>query len=509
MRRGRGESSHGRQAGARRAAVWDLAGSWDRFSPAPARTPPMQHSAEIARIHRVTRPFGHARLAAFFLVLALLAGLAGARLGPLLGAGPGWSAGLAAGLCALLGFAGVLAHRLRTSRIRWRETAAFLERIRSESERYRALLEGAADMLLVVEPASGRLRECNALARTTLGIRAPAEGAGLLAELLEPGAAALLAELASAASSGATAELSLRSSGGERLLVAARSARIRSGEEELALLSLRDVTAERAMQRELSVRERLSSIGMMTAGVAHDLANPLAGIANYLSLLGRPGLSEEARARYLARVEEGIGRIRGLAQELLRFARPQGEERAVALSEIVGRALHLASFAPDVQRVRVETSGIDESLHVLGDAGRLEQVVFNLLTNAGAALRERESGRIELSARSCDAPGGSAEVELVVADDGPGIAPEDLERIFDPFFSRSGGAGIGLALCCATVAAHGGRLSAANRPEGGAELRMRLPAAPRAPRSQPGEEERAPPSEDTRGAAGARSARVR
>lgn len=469
----------------------------------------MQRSAEIARIHRVTRPFGHARLAAFFLGLGLLAGLAGARLGPLLGAGPGWSAGLSAALCATLGFTGVLVHRLRTSPIRWQETAHYLERIRSESERYRALLEGAADMLLVVEPASGRLRECNALARNTLGIHAPADGTVLLSELLEPGAVALLTELANAASSGATAELALRSAGGELLRVAARSARIRSGEEELTLLSLRDVTAERALERELSVRERLSSIGMMTAGVAHDLANPLAGIANYLSLLRRSGLSEEAHARYLARVEEGIGRIRGLAQELLRFARPQGEESVVALAEIVDRALHLASFAPDVQRVQVETSGLDESLRVLGDAGRLEQVVFNLLTNAGAALREREGGRIEVRARSCEGPGGTAEVELVVADDGPGIAPEDLERIFDPFFSRSGGAGLGLALCYATVAAHGGRLSAANRPGGGAELGMRLPAAPRAAESRPAGEDRPPPAADAKGAAAVPPARIR
>jgi K+-sensing histidine kinase KdpD len=125
--------------------------------------------------------------------------------------------------------------------------------------------------------------------------------------------------------------------------------------------------------------------------------------------------------------------------------------------------------------------GLEKPRIVQGDAGRLEQVVFNLLLNASVAMKGR--GRIVIRA-SCE-EGDSPAVVLTVADDGPGIAPEHIEHIFDPFFTLGGGTGLGLSIVFGIVQAHGGTISAKNRAEGGAEFTLRFPAPLRTPQEQP------------------------
>jgi signal transduction histidine kinase len=123
-----------------------------------------------------------------------------------------------------------------------------------------------------------------------------------------------------------------------------------------------------------------------------------------------------------------------------------------------------------LKEVALETHGLERPLWLFGDAGRLEQVLVNLLLNAGKAQQGR--GRIALRARAL--PGENA-LELAVEDSGPGIPPASLARIFDPFFGSGDGAGLGLAVSYGIVRAHGGTIAAENRPEGGARFLVRLP----------------------------------
>lgn len=421
-------------------------------------------------------PFQHARLVLFFAGLASLVTLLGiARLrdlGP--AAGPAAAeTTLTVAVCAtaLLGFAGVFVHRLRILPLRFQETERYLAAIERESRKYRALMEGAADMLVLVDPDSGRLSEWNARARGALdlgdgraaGLERLAEGRDL--ERLK----AAVAQAAGAEGGMTTLDgLTIRAVGGGRLAADVRLASIPLADERAVLVALRDVTRQKAIEQELAVRERLSSLGLLTAGVAHEINNPLEGIANYLRLAARPELAPEARAVHLEGVRQGFERIRDLVRELLRFARPQAAEGAADLAESVRRAMRLAAYSPDLAEVEILSEGLDAPLEVTGDAGRLEQVVFNLLLNAGAAMGGR--GRVRVRARRQSA----GTVELAVEDEGPGIAPEHLERIFDPFFSTRGSTGLGLSVSYGIVRAHGGELLAANRPEGGASFRMRL-----------------------------------
>jgi C4-dicarboxylate-specific signal transduction histidine kinase len=387
-----------------------------------------------------------------------------------------------AAVTVLLALASLAAYRVSLRSVRLHEAERFLAQIRAESAKYRALMDGAADAVLIVDAQRGSVRELNARARELL---AAAQG-DVLAECFEPESrAALAAALTRAAqapgASVAEPELRARGAGGAVLLVDARLAAIDIEGARVVELALRDLTREREVERQLRIAERMGSLGMLTAGVAHEINNPLEGIANYLALLERPNLDEEQRARYLERIRHGFARIRDIVRELLSFARPGvGGERA-ELSEVVRRALELLRFTKDFGALAIELEGLEQPLHVSGDSGRLEQVLLNVLLNAARAMGGR--GRIRIRAER-----GEGCVLLYVEDEGPGIPEQHLAHIFDPFFTTTQGTGLGLAVSYGIARDCGGSLQARNLPGGGAQLCLRLPlidsasaAAPRAP----------------------------
>ncbi|MCE9595296.1 MAG: PAS domain S-box protein [Planctomycetes bacterium] len=377
---------------------------------------------------------------------------------------------------ATLGFAGVLFHRIKINRWRWRETQEYLARIRRESAKYRTVLEGAADALLLVDPVDASVHELNAAARALLGLDASAVGASLTASIVEDDRERVLAALKRALEVGgepvALGELGLRAKDGRRLTVDARAAGIELGDGRAVLIALRDLSVQKQMERKLQIHERLSSLGLLTAGVAHEINNPLEGIGNYLTLLERDALEPEQRARYLANVRHGFGRIRDIARDLLRFARPSDSSERVDLVAAVERALELVKLSDRLRGVEVALDARERPLRVVGDAGRLEQVVVNLLINAATA--SGPNGHAWITVRRSE----DSRVELCVEDDGPGIPTEELARIFDPFVSSTGGTGLGLAVSYGIVSAHGGELVASNRAERGACFTLRLPWSP-------------------------------
>jgi signal transduction histidine kinase len=439
------------------------------------------------------QPFGHFRLTAFFLVVATGVAIftvfrASAHEGAFEREEAVRLAVESVVLCAVLTFAGVLFHRLRVIPLRWKETQEYLAAIRRESAKYRALMEGAADLLLVVEPRTGAVREAGARAREEFGLHeetALRGGADNIRACVAPEDGERLFAALARASEGPDARASLEdvrlvTARGEARIADARLAAVDVEHERLVQVSLRDVTHAREMERSLRVHERLSSIGLLTAGVAHEINNPLEGIGNYLKLLERHDLPPDQRAKYLDLVRHGFARIGEIVRDLLHFARAQPGSGTADLAAAAGRAAKLAAYSEKLRGVEIAVGKPEKPLVVQGDEGRLEQVLVNLLLNAGAAMQGK--GRITVGVRHVPSTQGSRpEVELVVDDEGPGIKDADLARIFDPFFTTTGGTGLGLSVSYGIVAAHGGRIWAENRSEGGARFTIRLPARSDAP----------------------------
>lgn len=225
---------------------------------------------------------------------------------------------------------------------------------------------------------------------------------------------------------------------------------------------------------------RLATIGEMAAGVAHELNQPLTAIANYAHacerLLSRPGadLSEiRVAMREIAgqavRAGDTLRRLRSLAQ-----SQPTRRERADLNATI--DAIHDLILADGrVHRAQVRFRLAERLPPVSIDATQIQHVILNLIRNGLEAPAEASAPTRELTVRTGLAPDG--DVEITVLDNGPGLSPQALDRLFDPFFStKAEGTGLGLAISNTLVRAHGGSLSHRPNTPRGACFSVRLPA---------------------------------
>ena len=249
----------------------------------------------------------------------------------------------------------------------------------------------------------------------------------------------------------------------------------------------------RALQRELALASRLAAMGTLAAGVAHEVNNPLSAaladqamaLADVQDVLGRlrgsEPLDREAEARRLEGVVEELGnavegarRIARVVKELTIFARPSQARTRERLADIVAKAMHwLPASVHKVAKVSVEDGGAPE---IVASFGQIEQVVVNLVTNAAKATRPGKPGTIIVRF----GPGAPGMARLDVIDQGTGIDPEILGRLFDPFFTTNAagkGMGLGLAVCHSIVTSHGGTLAVESEVGRGSTFRIELPAA--------------------------------
>ncbi len=253
----------------------------------------------------------------------------------------------------------------------------------------------------------------------------------------------------------------------------------RSGIEVGTGAVLSDRTEAEAAARRLHLAGRLEAVGFLTAGIAHEVNNPLAYIRTNLGMLAKridPLDRDPETIEILQETQDGFERIARLVEQLRRFARndaPQSEWKPVGLAGVAERAASLARAGLRPEAIHIRARAVPP---VLGDEGQLVQVILNLLVNAVQA--DGENPRIEIEIVPSDRG-----VALAVLDRGPGIAPDQLAQLFDPFFTTKPpgqGTGLGLSLSWDIATAHGGRIDVANRPGGGAAFTLWLPAAPAA-----------------------------
>jgi len=239
----------------------------------------------------------------------------------------------------------------------------------------------------------------------------------------------------------------------------------------------RDVTAQRDLEVQLAASDRLASIGMIAAGVAHELNNPLAALIANLELL-----HEELRGgrRYseLDDAREAAGRLRAIVADISIFSRPHGDENtAVDLLGVLESSVRVA--ATETRHVATVHLERIEVPPVLGNAARLGQLFLNLLVNAAHAMPEGHASNNEIRVRAFVGEGPSAgRVIVEVKDTGVGMSPEVLRRMRDPFFTTKPigrGTGLGLAICQRIVDALGGELSAESVLGSGTTFRVALP----------------------------------
>jgi PAS domain S-box-containing protein len=242
------------------------------------------------------------------------------------------------------------------------------------------------------------------------------------------------------------------------------------------LCMLTDITEVAELREALARKRNLESLGEMSAGLAHEFKNALATLHGYAQLLQNSGLDAGVRAQSTMALLQEVRGLSEMVTSFLNFARPQTPDFGdVSLSELLDTcAADLRSFL-DARRVALVIEG--EFAEVRADERMLRQALANLMRNAAEAIPEENIERrvvVRGFIESDDA--GEAWVKLEVEDTGTGIAEDDLQRIFIPFFTtKSKGHGVGLALAHRVATDHGGTLSASNSSKGGAVFTLRLP----------------------------------
>jgi signal transduction histidine kinase len=229
------------------------------------------------------------------------------------------------------------------------------------------------------------------------------------------------------------------------------------------------------LSSELVHAEKLSAVGELASGVAHEINNPLTTILGLAQLLlSRTDVPAAIRER-IALVADEASRAAEIVQNLLMFARHYPpERRPCSLVDAVHRVIALKSYQLEHDKIRV-TVDMADCPTVWADENQMQQVLLNLVQNAHQAMA-RQPGERMLTVRLRPR---ERHVAIEVLDTGPGIAPHLLSRIFDPFFTTKPpgeGSGLGLSVSYGIVGQHGGRLYAENRPEGGAMFVVELPA---------------------------------
>jgi len=228
-------------------------------------------------------------------------------------------------------------------------------------------------------------------------------------------------------------------------------------------------------QAQLVRSEKLASVGKLTAGVSHEILNPLNIIMMSLQLMIKDPDSHPATTDQLRILQEQADRIAKITQNLLYFSRQrEPERRRIDLGEIVTQTLGLLERELTLDNIELDLKLAEGLPPVSADQHQLQQVVLNLLTNARDAMPK--GGRLSLSIEAVQTDGKKF-VKLRVEDTGEGIAPEHLGKLFDPFFTTKGegeGTGLGLSICQGIVDSHGGSIRAENVPGGGAAFIVRL-----------------------------------
>lgn len=233
-----------------------------------------------------------------------------------------------------------------------------------------------------------------------------------------------------------------------------------------------DIEQLQQLSSQLIRTEKLAAMGTLSAGVAHEVNNPLASISSLIQMMQAKTDLDESTREKLILISTQIRRITRVTKDMMDFARVRpAAKNPVGVNEIIETALRLASFDTSFQKLLVEKRTAENLPEIFADADQLQQVFLNLFLNARDAMPE--GGKLNIEANKT-----ADEIQIKIADSGNGIEQKDLKKIFDPFFttkSAGKGTGLGLAVCYGIITAHGGRIEVSSNDGNGTTFTIFLP----------------------------------
>ena len=237
-----------------------------------------------------------------------------------------------------------------------------------------------------------------------------------------------------------------------------------------------DITERIELERQLAQADKLSSIGLLAAGVAHEVNTPLAVISSYTQMLAKQVRSDERVAALLDKITQQTFRASEIVNGLLNFSRTSGAEfKELNLNDVISDTLKLLEHQFHTAQVQLETSLDGDLPLILGNPGKLQQVFLNLFLNAKDAMDGGGTLRVTTLV--------NGQVAVEVSDTGSGIASEHMQRIYDPFFTTKGtaregqrrGTGLGLAVTYGIIQEHAGKIHVESQVGSGTTFHLEFP----------------------------------
>ena len=240
-------------------------------------------------------------------------------------------------------------------------------------------------------------------------------------------------------------------------------------------------------QKEIVRAEKLASIGRLSSGIAHEIGNPAGIVLGYLDLVREEGFSEQEKIDFIERAEKEILRIKKIIQQLLQLSKPsENIAKAISVHDVLDEIISVFQYQPIMEKMKVVRRYNAAQDNVYADFGQLSQVFLHILINAADALSfsgKEENGQVTIetgivSQRNSNEMSFWKGVEIKIMDNGPGIEKDELEKIFDPFYTTKEpgeGTGLGLSVCFTIVESMGGKILADSEKNIGTTMTIILP----------------------------------
>jgi PAS domain S-box-containing protein len=353
------------------------------------------------------------------------------------------------------------------------------EALRQSEENYRALFDSSVIGTIVIDAGTVKTVMANQAAAEMFEFSSAEEGIGInLVDFVPPEEKERVLEVIEKdlfeQDLRATHEFRAITKGGRGIWISATGARIMHKGRLAGLISFADITEQKLQHEKLMITDRLASIGELAAGAAHELNNPLASIIGLSELLMERNTPDYIR-KDLAMIRDEARRAANVTSNLLTFARKHRPVKQLTrINDVIDDVLKLRAYAHKSDCIEVEKDLASDLPEFPLDHFQMEQVFINIVINAEYFMTQaHKKGTLTVTTKR-----QNSSVLVSFADDGPGIAAENLGRIFDPFFTTKEagkGTGLGLSICHGIVAEHGGQIYATSQPGKGATIFIELP----------------------------------
>jgi two-component system, NtrC family, sensor histidine kinase AtoS len=337
---------------------------------------------------------------------------------------------------------------------------------------YKSFFDNATDAVFIVQPETWSVLDTNEFAATMLGIpRNDLLGTSL------PQFRRIFKLLTKSSSPTVLSELSLETPNDGSLMVEVSARFVEYEKQRLIHAIARDVSEQHALTDKLVQADKLVLLGQLSAGVAHEIRNPLAAVNLNLQVLKRKITQDSPEYTYISTALQGVERITKIVEVTLNFSRhTMPDIQELNLNFLLPSTLELVASVLKRKEISVELNFEDNLPHVAADSKQLQQVFINLITNAADSIKTKGTIKIETYTEKAGRQGESEYVVVSITDTGCGITPEDLPKIFNPFFTRKvEGTGLGLPITQRILHQHNGIIDVESMVGEGTTFYIKLP----------------------------------